>query len=133
MEPRATREERILVVGRPSPLLEGVADLLQIAGFRVDLLATWVEAEQALNGRPPNLTIVDPSALAGDPLGLSFSIANASDGTGVPILCVGFPDDASIRELRRHSQRGNGRRLRFFSHSVLGMNGLLDAVEACLV
>lgn len=132
MEPRATGGQRILVVGGPSPLLEGVADLLQIAGYRVESLATWAEAEQALNGSPPQLTIVDPSALAADPLGLSFSIAKASDGTGVPVLCVGFPDDARIGELRRHSRLGNGHRLRFFPHTVLGMNGLLEAVEDCL-
>ncbi len=132
METRQSREERILVVGGPSPLLEGVSDLLRLAGYRVNSLLTWVEAEKAMNGRPPHLAVVDPSALTADPLGLSVRIAKASGWTGVPILCVGFPDDARFQELRRRSLWDNGLRLRFYTHTLLGTNGLLEAVRDCL-
>lgn len=132
MEAKLARKERILVVGGPSPLLDGVADLLQLAGYRVDSTATWVQAEKLLNGVPPHLTIVDTSALAADPQQLSDRIAQASGWATAPILCVGFSDDARIRELQRRADRGIHNHLRFYAHTLLGMDGLLDVVRDTL-
>ena len=132
METRRDPKERILVVGGPSPLLEGVSDLLQLAGYRVNALSTWAEAEKAIIGRPPHLAVVDPSVLAADPPELSVRIAKASGWTGVPILCVGFPNDTRIQELRRRSLWEDGLRVRFYTHTLQGTNGLLEAVKDCL-
>jgi DNA-binding response OmpR family regulator len=127
-----SRDESILVIGGSSPLLDGVTDLLQLAGYRVASLSTWTEAEQVMDGNPPHLAIVDSSALAEDPQRLSLRIARASDWTNVPILCIGFHDDALFRELRRHNSQDNGRRLRCYAYTPLGVTGLLEVVRGCL-
>ena len=69
--------KRIQVIGRSSPLLEGVADLLQLAGYHVDLSSSWAETEYTMQVRPPHLVIVDLSSAALDAVGVAEQIRTA--------------------------------------------------------
>lgn len=124
--------QRILVIGKNSPLLEGVFDLLQLAGYQVDVSSSWAETEYALHVAPPNLTIVDLSGAASDAYRLSERIRRTSHWADVPILFVSFSGDDRIRELQRHSLRNNDRQLQFYAHTLLSMDGLLEKVKACI-
>ncbi len=129
----STGGERILVIGKRSPLLEGVADLLQLSGYRVEMSSNWIETSYALNGNPPNLAVVDLSSFASDGHRLSEQIHTTPRWTDVPILFVSFSGDDRIRELQRWSRKSNDHRLQFYAHTVLSMDGLLEKVGACLV
>jgi len=124
--------QRVLVIGKNSPLLEGVADLLQLAGYRVEMSSTWSETAYALQIAPPNLAIVDLSNSAADAFRLSEQIRNSPRGADVPILFISFSGDDRIRDLQRRNLKNNDRRLQFYAHTVLSMDGLLDKVGACL-
>lgn len=126
------RGERILVIGKSSPLLEGVADLLQLSGYAVDTSSSWAETEYAMHVTPPDLAIVDLSSAAADAYRLSEQIHSAPLWADVPILFISFSGDDRIRELQRHNRRRNGGRLDFYAHTLLSMNGLLEKVRACL-
>ena len=124
--------KRIQVMGRSSPLLEGVADLLQLAGYHVALSSSWAETEYTMRVRPPHLVIVDLSSAALDAVGLAEQIHTAHLSSDVPILFISFSGDDRIRELQgRNSNREDGR-FHFYAHTLLSMNGLLDKVESCL-
>jgi PleD family two-component response regulator len=121
----------IQVIGQRSPLLEGVSDLLQLAGYQVDVSSSWSEIEYLMQATTPNLVIVDLSNSAPDPSRLSDHIRTVSNGAEVPILFVSFSGDGPIRELQSRNEHGNGS-WHFYVHNLLGMNGLLSKVEACL-
>jgi response regulator RpfG family c-di-GMP phosphodiesterase len=124
--------QRIQVIGRSSPLLEGVADLLQLAGYHVDLSSSWAETEYTMQVMPPHLVIVDLSSAALDAVRLAEQIHAVPLWSDVPILFISFSGDDRIRDLQgRNSERGDGR-LHFYAHTLLSMNGLLDKVESCL-
>lgn len=124
--------QRIQVIGRSSPLLEGVADLLQLAGYHVDLSSSWAETEYAMQIMPPHLVIVDLSSAALDAVGLVEQIHTAPLLSEVPVLFISFSGDDRIRELQgRNSNQGDGR-FHFYAHTLLSINGLLDKVESCL-
>jgi response regulator RpfG family c-di-GMP phosphodiesterase len=125
-------KQRIQVIGRSSPLLEGVADLLQLAGYHVDLSSSWAETEYIMQAVPPHLVIVDLSSAAPDAVRLSEQIHSVPLWSDVPILFISFSGDDRIRDLQGHStKRGDGR-LHFYAHTLLSMNGLLAKVESCL-
>jgi PleD family two-component response regulator len=130
---RSNRRQRILVIGNNTPLLEGVADLLQLTGYQVDLSSNWAETEYAMHVTPPDLTIVDLSNSAADIYRLSEQIHSTPRWTKVPILFISFSGDDRIRDLQRHSLKSNNGRLEFYAHTLLSMNGLLEKVKACLV
>jgi response regulator RpfG family c-di-GMP phosphodiesterase len=124
--------QRIQVIGRSSPLLEGVADLLQLAGYQVDMSSSWAETEYTMQAMPPHLVIVDLSSAAPDAVRLSEQIHSVPYWSDVPILFISFSGDDRIRDLQtRSSKKGDGR-LYFYAHTLLSMNGLLDKVESCL-
>jgi CheY-like chemotaxis protein len=125
-------QRRILVIGKSSPLLEGVADLLQLAGYEVEMSSSWAETAYALHVKPPNLAIVDLSNSAADVYRLSEKIRNTPQWTDVPILFVSFSGDDRIRDLQRWTRKNKDNRLQFYAHTVLSMDGLLDKVDACL-
>jgi len=127
-----TGEKRILVIGKRSPLLEGVADLLQLSGYGVEMSSNWVETSSALNGNPPHLAVVDLSSFSSDGHHLSEQIHRTPRWADVPILFVSFSGDDRIRELQRWSSQSNDQRLQFYAHTVLSMDGLLEKVGACL-
>jgi PleD family two-component response regulator len=124
--------QRILVIGGMSPLLEGVSDLLQLAGYHVDLSSSWTETEYALHVRPPNLAIVDLSSPMSDVYRLSEKIHKIPNWSDVPILFISFSGDDRIRDLQRQSRRANDGRLQFYAHTLLSIDGLLDKVQSCL-
>jgi CheY-like chemotaxis protein len=124
--------QRILVIGQSTPLMEGVSDLLQVAGYPVDVSTTWTEAEYAMHDTPPDLVIVDLSIAASDVYQLAEQIRSLPHGSDVPILFVSFSGDDHIRELQWLSQRNGDRRLYFYAHTLLGMDGLLEKVRVCL-
>jgi len=124
--------QRILVIGRSTPLMEGVSDLLQVVGYPVDVSTTWTEAEYAMGHTPPDLVIVDLSIAASDVYQLAQQVRSLPHGSQVPILFVSFSGDDHIRELQYLSQRNGDRRLYFYANTLLGMDGLLEKVRACL-
>jgi CheY-like chemotaxis protein len=128
----STGSQRILVIGESSPLLEGVADLLQLAGYQVDLSSSWAETEYALRVTPPNLAIVDLSRSAANAYRVSEQIRRTPHWTDVPILFISFSGDDRIRDLQRYSQKAKDGRMQFYAHTLLSMDGLLSKVETCL-
>lgn len=125
--------QRILVVGRSSPLMEGVSDLLQVAGYPVQVSTTWMETEYALYENPPDLVIIDLSAATPEVYSLADHIRSTPRWADVPILFVSFSGDDRIRELQWHTQQNGDKRLHFYVHTLLSMDGLLDKVRTCLV
>ena len=126
-----SERQRILVIGRSTPLIEGVSDLLQVVGYPVDMSSTWAATEYAMSDVPPDLVIVDLSLAAPDGYRLAEQIRSAPDWTTVPILFVSFSGDDSIRELQQQNQGNGDAKLHFYAHTLLGMDGLLDKVRTC--
>jgi DNA-binding response OmpR family regulator len=122
----------ILLIGNRSPLFDGVYDLLQLAGYHVDISSTWAESETGINGDRPNLAIVDVSSLGPAGRFLSERIGRAAEHEQVPILVVGFDGDQVMLDLQRDAGGNGDSRLQFYTHTLLGMTGLLDRVSACL-
>jgi len=124
--------QRILVVGTSTPLMEGVSDLLQVVGYPVQVSTTWMETEYALYEPPPDLVIVDLSGATSEGYYLAERIRNTPRWADVPILFVSFSGDDRIRELQWHTQQNGDKRLHFYAHTLLSMDGLLDKVRTCL-
>ena len=121
---------RILVLGQSSPLLEGVCDLLQLAGYQVDTSTNWAEAQNAFVA-PPNLVVVDLSHPGAEYYHPPEQIRSAPRWSHVPLLYVSFSGDERIRELRRHDGNAD-RQIHFYAHPLLGMDGLLRAIHTCI-
>jgi CheY-like chemotaxis protein len=128
---RGSERQRILVIGRSTPLIEGVSDLLQVVGYPVDMSSTWAATEYAMGDAPSDLVIVDLSLSAPDGYRLAEQIRNAPEWNSVPILFVSFSGDDSIRELQQQNQGNGDAKLHFYAHTLLGMDGLLDKVRTC--
>ncbi len=128
----SAEQRRILMIGNASPVTEGVSDLLQVVGYPVDMSSTWTETEYALYDTPPDLVIIDLSSSAPDGYLLAEQIRGTPDWTDVPILFVSFSGDDRIRELQGRSQRNGDKRLHFYAHTLLSIDGLLEEVRACL-
>jgi DNA-binding response OmpR family regulator len=126
------RRRKILMIGGSSPLLEGVSDLLQLAGYEVDTSSTWAETRDVLSVSPPNLAIVDVSCSTLDLVRLYEQIDYLSRRADAPILVISFSGDDQIRELRRKSRDRNGK-IQFYTQTLLGVDGLVDKVKACMV
>ncbi len=124
--------QRIQIIGQNSSLLEGVYDLLQLAGYQVDVSSSWAETEYAMHHHVPNLVIVDLSSSASEAYRLSQQIRNTPQWSQVPILFVSFSGDDRIRDLQRLSRKARDGKIFFYAHTLLSMNGLLDKVKACL-
>jgi CheY-like chemotaxis protein len=124
--------KRILVIGSSTPLMEGVSDLLQVDGYPVDVSSTLAETEYALNGTLPDLVLVEFSSATPDIARLAEQIRLVPQWSEVPILYVSFSGDDHIRELQRHHQRNGDKRLHFYAHTLLSMDGLMDQVRTCL-
>jgi DNA-binding response OmpR family regulator len=124
--------QRILVIGKSTPLLEGVADLLQLAGYHVDTTSSWVETEYALHVTPPNLAIVDLSSAPTDAFQMSEQIRSRPRWSTVPILFISFSGDDRIWDLQRRSRKKNDNHVEFYAHTLLSVDGLLAKVQACL-
>lgn len=127
-----TGRQRILVIGESSPLLEGVADLLQLAGYQVEMSSSWAETSYTLRVGPPNLAIVDLSRAPVDAYRVTEQIRRAPLWADVPILFVSFSGDDHIRDLQRRTRNNSDNRMQFYAHTVLSMDGLLDKVGSCL-
>jgi len=125
-------QERILIIGRSIPLIEGVADLLQVAGYPVEMSSGWVEAEYARHHVLPNLIIVDLSIAAPDVYALAEEIRRTPNWGEVPILFVSFSGDDRIRDLQRRNRRNGDSLLHFYAHTLLSMDELLQTVRTCL-
>jgi DNA-binding response OmpR family regulator len=124
--------QRILVIGGRSPLLEGVSDLLQLAGYQVDLSSSWTETEYAMHVKPPNLAIVDLSSPGSDVSRLSDEMHEIQHWSNVPVLFISFSGDDRIRDLQHRNSNNSGARFQFYAHTLLSIDGLLDKVQACL-
>lgn len=123
---------RILVIGRNTPLMEGVSDLLQVVGYPVDVSSTWTETEYAMYDSPPDLVIIDLSIAAPDGYRLAEKIRSIPHWSEVPLLLVSFSGDDRIRELQRRNQKNGDKKVYFYAHTLLSMDGLLEEVRTCL-
>lgn len=123
---------RVLIIGRSSALLEGLVDLLQLAGYRVDLSAGWPDTFYPLPESRPDLAIVDLSNSHPDAVRITDQIRASSEWAQVPVLFISFSGDERIREMQLRSRQNNDVRFQYYSHTVLSMDGLLDKVAACL-
>jgi DNA-binding response OmpR family regulator len=126
------KKKRILVIGRSTPLMEGVSDLLQVDGYPVDVSTTLAETQHALNGSLPDLVVVDLSSAAPDVDRLAEQIRLVPQWSDVPILYVSFSGDDRIWDLQRRHQRNGDKRLHFYAHTLLSMDRLMDQVRTCL-
>jgi PleD family two-component response regulator len=133
MAVKSREEKRILIIGRDSPLMEGVYDLLQVVGYPVQMSSSWTEIEYALYDIPPNLVIVDLSIAAPDVYRMAEQIHSAPKWARVPILFISFSGDDRIRELQRYTRKNSGGRLHFYAHTLLGMEELLDKIQSVCV
>jgi DNA-binding NtrC family response regulator len=129
-ETQAT-EPDILVIGQRSSLVEGVADLLQLAGYRVETSSSWAETERAPSMPRPDLVIVDVPSVAADAHYLSEPMHKAY-WANIPILFVSFSGDDWIRTFRQDNQNNNGGAVHFYAHTLLSIDSLLDTVKSCL-
>ena len=125
-------DQRILMIGRQSPLMEGVYDLLQVVGYPVRVSSTWAETEYAMYDAPPRLVIVDLSSAAPDVYRVAEQIHSRPHWSKVPILFLSFSGDDRIRELQRHARKNNSGKLYFYAHTLLGMDELLEKVGNCM-
>jgi DNA-binding NtrC family response regulator len=122
-------ESDILVIGQRSSLVEGVADLLQLAGYRVETSSSWAETERTRPMPLPDLVIVDVPSAADDANYLSEQMHKAY-WANTPILVVSFSGDDWIRVLQQdHSVGGS---VHFYAHTLLSIDSLLDTVKHCL-
>jgi CheY-like chemotaxis protein len=126
------KEKRILVIGRNTPLMEGVSDLLQVVGYPVEASSTWTETEYAMHDNPPDLVIIDLSIAAPDSYQLAEEIRSIPHWSEVPILLISFSGEDRIRELQRRNQRNGDKKVHFYAHTLLSMDGLLEEVRTCL-
>lgn len=122
---------KIVVIGRASPLLEGVTDLLQLAGYDALLATSWAEAEVTLRGVLPNLAILDLSDWL-DSLDLPRQIRAMAPSPDVPILLLSFSGDDRIWHLQQVVGEADSGRVEIYAHTLLGPNGLVDKVKYCL-
>jgi PleD family two-component response regulator len=130
----ASREkQRILMIGRHSPLMEGVHDLLQVVGYPVEMSSSWVETEYVMHNTPPNLVVVDLSSAAPDIYRVAEQIHSTPHWSEVPILFISFSGDDRIRELQRRARTNNNGKLYFYAHTLLSMDELLEKVKTCMV
>lgn len=128
----AKGRRRILVIGQSSSIVEGVADLLRLVGYHVDMSSSWAGIENPVRAAAPNLIIVDLSDTTSDAFSLSEQIRRIPHWSQVPFLFVSFSGDDQIRELQRQSRNGENGHLHYYAHTLLGMDGLLEEVQACL-
>lgn len=128
----STDGQRILVIGRNCPLVEGVYDLLQVVGYRVEMSSTWAGTEYAMHVTPPNLVVVDLSSAVTDVDRLAEQIRGTPLWSEVPILFVSFSGDDRIRDLQRRTRENGDRRLHFYAHTLLSMDELLEKVRTCM-
>ncbi len=112
--------------------MEGVSDLLQLAGYQVEVSSTWAETEYALRVLPPNLAIVDLSNPAIDAYRMSEELHKSTQWSDVPVLFVSFSGDDRIRDLQRKSGNNHKGRFQYYAHTLLSIDGLLDKVQACI-
>lgn len=129
----AKDRESILVLGRSIRLMEGVADLLQVVGYPVEVSSSWAETEYAMHdASPPDLVIVDLSSAAADAYALARQIRGRPGWSNVPILFVSFSGDDRIRDLEHKSRKNGEKGLYFYAHTLLSMDELLSKVRSCL-
>jgi CheY-like chemotaxis protein len=125
-----TGGQRILVVGSSSSWLEGVVDLLQLAGYDVAVSSDWEEAEREIQDAPPDLAILDLSDCV-DSLQLPQQICAMTPAGDLPILLLNSTGDDRIWHLERVGDPSRGR-VELYAHSLLGPTALLDKVKGCL-
>jgi DNA-binding response OmpR family regulator len=122
--------QRILVVGSSSPWLEGVVDLLQLAGYDVAVCSDWEKAEQDIQDAPPDLAILDLTDYV-DSLELPQQVTAMSPARSLPILLLNSTGDDRIWHLERVGDPSRGR-VDLYAHSLFGPDALLDKVRGCL-
>lgn len=125
-------EQQILMIGRNTPLMEGVHDLLQVVGYPVEVSSSWAEIEYAMYDNPPRLVIVDLSSAAPDVDRVVEQIHGTPHWSDVPILFISFSGDDRIRDLQRRAHKNNGGKLHFYAHTLLSMDELLEKVRMCM-
>jgi len=124
--------KRILVIGSNWALLEGVSDLLELAGYEAELSSTWTEVERALQATPPGMVIIDLSSANPEALRVCARLQSLPSTPEVPILLMSFTGLQHIQEIRWSGGDNQDGRLQFYSDTLLGPRTLLEKVEECL-
>ena len=126
-------EQRIVVIGGDGPLLEGVSDLLQLAGYqvRIESRQEMPAGLYASASAAPNLTILDISGSGYGSERLSSLLDLVARSRDAQILVVSFAGDDRIRDLEQSTRTDHRGRLHFYAHSLLGAEGLLEKVDSC--
>lgn len=127
---RTTLRARILVAGSASSWLEGVVDLLLMAGYDAFLLSDWQKAEREIHTASVDLAIVDLSDYV-DSLDLPQRLGALVSAVDLPILLLNSTGDDRIWHLQRVDSPSRGR-VDLYAHSLLGPTALLDKVAGCL-
>jgi hypothetical protein len=117
-------------VGSASAWLEGVVDLLQLAGYEAHLLSDWLQAEGEIRASSVELAILDLSDDV-DSLDLPERLAALTPAGGPPLLLLNSTGDDRIWHLERMGDPSRGR-VELYAHSLLGPTALLEKVEGCL-
>jgi CheY-like chemotaxis protein len=125
------RRKRVLVIGSNMRLIEGVADLLQMAGYPVDVSLSWAETDPTVYDSPPSLVIIDLSMVVGDLYCSAEQIHGVPHWADVPVLFLSFAGDDRIRDLQCQGWGNGDGRVHFYAHSLLGMDKLLETIHAC--
>jgi CheY-like chemotaxis protein len=120
------------LIGKKSPVLEGLFDLLELGGHQVAVAWSWKEGEHVLLASRPDLVVVDLSSPFADTLRLSEQIRSIPHWAEMPLLFVSFSGGDHVQELQGHLQKNDCGQLHFFTHTVLSIDTFLDKVQACL-
>lgn len=124
--------QRILVIGGNWALLEGVSDLLDLAGYQPLLSSTWAEVERLLDSATPDLVIVDLSSADPEAFRACARLRGQSPLSAVPMLLMSFTGLQHIHELRWSGGGSDEARPQFYVNTLLGPGTLLEKVGECL-
>lgn len=124
-------EKQIVVIGRTLTLLEGITDLVELAGYSATPAGAWSEVEGRFRDHGPDLAIIDLTDWL-DSFDLPQRITEMFPLPDVPILLISFSGDDRIWQLQQRGGQAKAGRVEIYAHSLLGPEALLEKVRLCL-
>lgn len=123
--------KRIVVIGRTYTLLEGITDLVELAGYSATPAGSWTEVEGRFRDRRPDLAIIDLTDWL-DSFDLPQRISEVFPLSDVPILLISFSGNDRIWQLQQRGDQTKAGRVEIYAHSLLGLEALVEKVRLCL-
>jgi DNA-binding response OmpR family regulator len=123
--------KRVVVIGRTWTLLEGITDLVELAGYSATPAGAWTEVEGQFEDCRPDLAIIDLTDWL-DSFDLPDRITEMFPLPDVPILLISFSGDDRIWQLQQRGDHAKTGRVEIYAHSLLGPEALLEKVRLCL-